>query len=299
VDKRGGAARVSRALTGELLLKTGKRVPVVLAPVAIGGTSVAVAPPGPPPYTPNPMTDFAASWISTDGVIRLAGFIRFDGAQPGGGNLTQVLTTGNDAGGLAIIDMADPTTAQGAATKNYVDTHALVYDYTVAGADKASIDTGVDAPNSGSNDWTGGHVLEVYIFARTDEAGATVNLDITVNNDTGANYDTQYLQGANVAVGAGTALAANAWSLTPTHGSGGTASYASVLKLEFPGYAGTTFFKTAVLTGARADGTAANESAVLEAIGYRSTSALTRLKVAAQGAAKLKVGTQLLIYKRT
>lgn len=302
VEKRGGAARVSVALTGELLLKTGRRVPVVLAPVAGGGTSIPTAPPGPPPYTPNPVTDFAASWISTDGVVRLAGFIRFESALPGGGTLAQVLAAGNDAGGLAIVDMADPTTTQGAATKNYVDTNALlskVYSYTVTGADKASIDTGIDTPDSGSNDWTGGDLLEVSMLTRTDEAGAGINVDVTLNNDTANNYDLQYVAGVNAGAGAGILALGNAAWPVASHGSGGSAGYAAVAEILFPHYAGTTFNKSGVLTGGRADATAGNNIVFVESLGYRSTAAITRMKVAAQGAAKLKVGSQLLIYKRT
>jgi hypothetical protein len=48
-------------------------------------------------------------------------------APTGGGtpDLTAVLTEGNDAGGLEIINAAEPTTAQSLATKNYVDTRVI------------------------------------------------------------------------------------------------------------------------------------------------------------------------------
>ncbi len=38
----------------------------------------------------------------------------------------------------------------------------LVYRYTVTGSDKASIDTGVDTADAGSNDWTNGDLLEIW-----------------------------------------------------------------------------------------------------------------------------------------
>ncbi len=47
---------------------------------------------------------------------------------------------------------------------------SLVYRYTVTGSDKASIDTGVDTADAGSNDWTNGDLLEVFLYSRTDEA---------------------------------------------------------------------------------------------------------------------------------
>jgi len=37
----------------------------------------------------------------------------------------------------------------------------LIYRYTVAGTDKASIDTGVDTAQAGSNDWTNGDLLDI------------------------------------------------------------------------------------------------------------------------------------------
>jgi len=43
-------------------------------------------------------------------------------------NLSEVLTEGNDAGAMAITNLADPTNAQDATTKNYVDTNDDVDD---------------------------------------------------------------------------------------------------------------------------------------------------------------------------
>jgi hypothetical protein len=51
-------------------------------------------------------------------------------APTGGGtpDLTAVLTEGNDGGALQIKNIADPTLAQDAATRNYVESVILEYD---------------------------------------------------------------------------------------------------------------------------------------------------------------------------
>lgn len=175
----------------------------------------------------------------------------------------------------------------------------LVYKYTVAGSDKASIDTGADTADAGTNDWTNGDVLEVFILTRTDDAAATALISIILNNDTGANYDRQVLRGSNVTASAAQSLGANNW-LFNTHGSGGSSGYASSLLISIPTYAGTTFNKQGNSWETVSDSTAGNNSVTAEGLGYRSTSAVTRLKVAAAtaGGSKMKVGSQLLIYKR-
>ncbi len=173
----------------------------------------------------------------------------------------------------------------------------LVYRYTVAGTDKASIDTGADTADAGSNVWTGGDLLEVCWSIRTDDGAALALVNVTVNNDGSSIYDRQTINTNNATTAAGTALAGANWQIQ-VHGSGGSASYVGVARLLMPNFAGTTFWKTFEVTDGASDATAGNNSVQQSILGYRSTSAITRLKVAATGTQKLKVGSQLLIYKR-
>lgn len=173
----------------------------------------------------------------------------------------------------------------------------LVYRYTVTGSDKASIDTGADSPDAGDNDWTGGDMLEVYMLLRTDDAAAIALVDVTLNNDSSAIYDHERVQGVSNVVSSAAVLADTRWQLT-CHGSGGSATYASAVTIWMPRYAGTTFWKSATIQQGPTDATAANNDTKAGCLGYRSTSAVTRLKVDGQGSANLKVGSQLLIYKR-
>jgi len=174
---------------------------------------------------------------------------------------------------------------------------ALVYRYTVSGAAKASIDTGVDTPQAGSNDWTGGDVLEVWLTARTDQATPNPLIDMTLNNDSGANYDKQQVSGVSTTASAAAAVGATKWQFFG-HGASGSASYAAVTRISFPDYAGTTFNKTGEAVTGQPDATAANQVAQASSLGYRSTSAITRLAVVPDVASNFVVGTQLLIYKR-
>lgn len=170
-----------------------------------------------------------------------------------------------------------------------------LYDFTISGSDQASIDTFVDGTTVAN--FTGYDVLEVWIIARTDDAAAQAAVDITVNNDTGGNYDRQVLDATNATVSAGVALAQTKWS-SNAHGSGGTAGYAEFVQITIPGYAATTFNKVGMMLESRIDGTAGNNSADVVPIGWRNTAAITRMKVAAQGAAKLKVGSRLMVFAR-
>lgn len=175
----------------------------------------------------------------------------------------------------------------------------LVYRYTVTGSDKASIDTGSDTPDAGSNDWTNGDLLEIFLTGRTDEAVVSSVVALTLNNDTGSNYDRESFSFAGTgSLASSNALAGTSFGLS-LPGTSVAANFQGLCMLRAPNYAGTTFYK--VLDGwqAKNDTTAANNTFQNAMFTYRSTSAVTRLKVIpATAAKKFKVGTQLLIYKR-
>lgn len=178
---------------------------------------------------------------------------------------------------------------------------SLVYRYTVAGVDKASIDTGVDTPNAGSNDWTNGDLLEIFIVGRTDEAVNRSDINVRFNNDSAANYSRQGLAVADTTTSTPYAdFGQNAWFL-PVIGANGTANYPGEISLTVPDYAGTTFYKNGQGSSIclTAGAGSVSQSLVAQTMSWASTSAITRLSIAPRVAGKnLKVGTQLLIYKR-
>lgn len=175
----------------------------------------------------------------------------------------------------------------------------LLYDYEVAGSDKASIDTGVDTPNfgiAGTGAFPALRLLEVWFCVRTDAAGAAAAVNITLNNDGTGIYDVQRVQGNNATSAISAAVNQTEWAVT-AHGSGGSGEPA-VGRFTIPNYASTVFAKTAEFVGAVPDSTVGNEIVNMRALGYRSTSAITRLKIAATGSEKLKVGSRLMIFAR-
>lgn len=191
-----------------------------------------------------------------------------------------------------------PTTSRGG-TGTTVGEPILIYRYTVSGSVKASIDTGSDTPQAGSNDWTGGDLLEVWLQARTDEAVVRSPVTITLNNDSSAIYDYQYIETLNATVSGGHTLASAGWTGFTVCGSSDAAGEASVVVIEIPNFTGTTFNKTGRGGLLLPAATATTNVVDYVALQYRSTSALTRLKVIPTTAAKnFAVGTQLLIYKR-
>jgi hypothetical protein len=170
----------------------------------------------------------------------------------------------------------------------------LLYDFTVAGADKASIDTGVDTPDAGSagtSAFAALRMLEIFIIARTDNVASTSAVLTTLNNDSGANYDLVRLTGT-------TGSAASTSMAFVAHGSGGGASYAAALAFWIPAYAGTTFFKSVLSFQGVLDTTTTTSQAEERVYSWNNTAAVTRVKIAGNGADKLKVGSRMMIYAR-
>ena len=176
---------------------------------------------------------------------------------------------------------------------------SLIYRYTVSGSVKASIDTGVDTPNVGSNNWANGDLLEILLVGRTDEAVAASLIDITVNNDSGANYDRQYLDGSAAVASAGNQFAASNIQPGFLAGASAPAGTSGHLTILIPDYAGTTFNKSIQSYGGNVTSTTSGTHTNSQTFSWRSTAAITRVKVIPDTAAKnFAVGTQLLVYKR-
>ncbi len=183
-----------------------------------------------------------------------------------------------------------------------IGTPLLIYRYTVTGSDKASIDTGADAADAGSNDWTNCDLLEIIVYARTDEATAASNVAFTFNNDTGSVYDYTWsrVTGTSSAF-ANAAASANFVTQFPGTTVANT-SVPGVAELKVPNPTGTVLNKGFSGTwGFGNPGDTTNMVVATIAGVYRPSTpaALTRLKITPlTGAKKLKIGSQLLIYKR-
>ncbi len=250
-----------------------------------GGASVSYA-------TPAIVLGSAAAAGAASTVIRSDSTIAaFDTTAPS----TQAFGDAAAIGTAAFAARRDHKHAMPAAPTT-IGRSQLIYGYTVAGSDKASIDTGADTADAGDNVWTGGDLLEVFFVGRTDEVATQVNLDWTINNVT-SGYDRQFLAGANATASAGNSLNQAAWALS-SHGSGGLSGQPGTITFSFANYLNTTFNKAGLATFVVLDSTAAQIVEGIDGVSIRATTAITRFKVAAQSTAKLKVGSQLLIYKR-
>ena len=167
---------------------------------------------------------------------------------------------------------------------------ALIFN-SVLGADTASIDTGANGIGQSFN------VLEVFILARTDEAVANSHVVITLNNDASAIYDAVFVEGFNGVAQSANVLAGAGWVLLAA-GASATAGVYSPIHLTFPFYAQTTAQKSGNALTSTVGTAAATNDVRTTGLNYRSTTAISRLKVANSGGTVLKAGSGLLIYGR-
>lgn len=250
-----------------------------------------------------------------DGSTAWASLTYFIPGVGAGGSTIATDTLWDTKGDLAAATGAD-TAVKLAVGSNYDGLHAdsgqttglrwtpgssiLLYDYTVAGSDKASIDTGVDTPDAGiagTAAFPALRLLEILIQARSDNAAAASTLNITLNNDTGSNYEFERQGATNTTASAAPQAATTAWAIG-IHGTGGSASRATPLELLLPNYAGTAFHKSGFIRSGLTDATAGNNQIQKYVVNYLSTSAVTRVKIAGGGTDKLKVGSRISVYAR-
>lgn len=250
-------------------------------------------------------------------------FLRGDGTWAAVGGVTTVIATdvfwdakGDLAGGTGsdaasrlpvgsngkILTAASGETTGMKWDSGYLGGMELVYRYTVAGSDKASIDTGADTADAGTNDWTNGDLLEIWLVGRTDETTRLSLVAFQFNNNTGSNYD----YGANASSLVGTTPStsdnvAQTSMLTGIAGASQAANVPGLVRISMPAYTNTTFYKTYEWQSGSIDTAAANANRQFSngVAQLRTTSAITRVAVTPNTSAKkLVVGTQLLVYKR-
>jgi hypothetical protein len=167
-----------------------------------------------------------------------------------------------------------------------IPSSAVLFDQTLS-VDTASIDTGPGGIGGGYK------ILEIHIIGRTDQTSGLGGFFMTVNNDASAIYDRQVFYTSAAGLTGANSAAQTGWQLE-THVTGGL-GYPGIVKMTIPFYDQTTWWKVAEYTAAVPD----NPGWLLEATyGYRSTAAITQVKIAGAGAVKLKAGTRMLIIGR-
>jgi hypothetical protein len=181
----------------------------------------------------------------------------------------------------------------------------LVYDFTVTGAAKATIDTSTDGTLAGAFP-TDLNYLEVFLTGRTDKPGIAPfvvpdNVLFTFNGDTGANYNRVFLASSvGGAVAQGQAVSANNIAGVLASSSA-AASFSGLCRLFLPNYNGTTFFKIAEFTAWALDSTAATShyQIGLESAEWANTAAVSSLQTTPeQAGGKFVIGTRLTIWGR-
>lgn len=178
----------------------------------------------------------------------------------------------------------------------------LVYRYTVTGSDKSSgIDTGVDTPDAGDNVWTNCDLIEIWLYSRADPATVNAGFFIRFNNNSGSNYDYHWVRYAGTTAATFTTSADSGFEAQTAAASIADTAAFGQMKMEVQNPTGTVGYKTMIgYWGTSRPGSASdNEGGEFDGL-FRSTSALTRVSVIpTTGGAKWKVGTQLLIMRRT
>ncbi len=232
-----------------------------------------------------------AAAVATDAIWDTKG----DLAAATGADAAVKVAAGANYTGLFADSSATPGVAW------YPGSSILLYDYEVTGSDKASIDTGVDTPQAGvagTSAFPALRVLEIFVYARTDESTDVSIVTMIFNNDATSIYDLEQQRANGVNnTGASSTARGNLFTVMPAANS--TANVFGQIAVTMPNYAGTVGWKPYVL--AASDPNTSGTSQVLDHVGgeYRSTSAITRFKVAVNtGGQKLKVGTRLLVYAR-
>lgn len=161
------------------------------------------------------------------------------------------------------------------------------------GSNAANIDTG-----AGGIATTANHLL-VIMRLRTNTAATTFDdTELTFNNDTGANYSWQRLRALNTTV-SGVGLASQNFIQMPAFGASAGSNKFTTVRFVLANYATTDQHKTFECTLAEVD--ADTSKMLVQHLGgmWASTSAISRMNIAAGGAANLITGSRVTVYGLT
>lgn len=179
-----------------------------------------------------------------------------------------------------------------------VGSRSLVYKYTVAGSVKLAIDTGVDAAQTGSSDFTAATLLEIYVYARTDEVANVSNCGLQFDTDSGASYDFKTIQGLDAATSTvGSTADTRAQMIMP--GASAAASVFGVAQYVIPNYLNTTANRAGTGTWGSPGQAGVSLAAAAAVFEWRNTgNAINRVKLlSATGGVNFAIGTMLAIFK--
>lgn len=224
--------------------------------------------------------------VATDAIWDATG----DLAVGSGANTADNLTVGSD-GDVLTADSGETLGVKWAPAGG-AGLGAKLYDHTLSGA-QSSIDTNVDGSTVAN--FAGYDLLEIILLAQTvsDGSAAVAGVTFTLNNDGGSNYDQQYVRAITTTVSGAAANAAAGWTIVVPGSGAGNTGYQAATRVTIPGYAGTSKFKTGIMATANV-AVDSNGSYQAQTVGWRSTSAITRVKASA-GGFSLAIGSRLIV----
>jgi hypothetical protein len=141
--------------------------------------------------------------------------------------------------------------------------------------------------------------LQLVAMARSATASAADNWALQVNGDTGAHYDRMdiYVNGFNTS-GSSSTSAQTSWSAASADlpAASDTAGYAGLLKVEIPAYALTTFNKVGTWRSGNGDTFDSTSTVHSISLGWRSTAAVTSMKLFLTSGGNLATGSAAYLY---
>jgi hypothetical protein len=146
-------------------------------------------------------------------------------------------------------------------------------------------------------------MLRLVVVGASAAAAESDYFFVRINGDTGSNYDVQYVYGLSSTPGAAQRTATSGWwspnaSFGDMPGANATAASSGILDVEIPGYAATTFRKTAFIrSGFNDSATSLSDQISTSMIAtWRNTAAITSLSVLLPSASNFVTGTTALLY---